>query len=512
MIMKVSLQLIVLALATIDGDASPQAWSLFDSTNAVSGKHDSNVTYFSSIASAQVCESLADAHNTSIFTWCDHTCDDPYALTCALRMDGSWQTVSQKGHTSGFKGVPQPTPKPTPVPSVPACSLNGVLNSSGVCQCDNGWTGALCGQLALVPAEPLSSQVSAGAALTTDNGIANATWGMSVVGPLSGVYHGYMTEIANSCGLADYASASQVIHMTASSPLGPWVRRGVALAGFAHNPQAILTANGTVILFHIGTEEQPGCLLDCRGTAPSGTNPHPPKPRPANCNSSLSHSASLAVAASPFGPFTRYPYIFGESAGTNPAPHLEPNGTLIVALRRGTSMFQHIYIGNVNSIVGPWKRVEGTVVSTAAGSLHTYEEDPFLFKNTRGWHMLTRRSVADAGAGAGGEIGSCPDACRVQSGCVSPCVVGPGTCGGGHLYSTDLKVWFFGENVYGATGAADEQCNLLVRPNTQINLTSRERPTIFDDTATGKRYLFTGASVNMTMYYHSFTLVQEMQI
>ena len=47
----------------------------------------------------------------------------------------------------------------------------------------------------------------------------------SVVGPVAGVYHGYQTEIANHCLLGEYGIASQVVHLTSGSPLGPWARR-----------------------------------------------------------------------------------------------------------------------------------------------------------------------------------------------------------------------------------------------------------------------------------------------
>ena len=66
-----------------------------------------------------------------------------------------------------------------------------------------------------------------------------------------------MTEIANGCPLGDYSQASQIAHMTAPSPLGPWSRRGIALAGFAHNPQAVVAPNGSVLLFHSECPFQP---------------------------------------------------------------------------------------------------------------------------------------------------------------------------------------------------------------------------------------------------------------
>ena len=93
------------------------------------------------------------------------------------------------------------------------------------------------------------------------------------------MYHAYQTEIANECLLGEYGVASQVVHLTSTSVLGPWTRVGVALAGFAHNPQALLAPNGSVLLFHIGEQLAPGCLADCRGTPPEGSNPHPPRPR-----------------------------------------------------------------------------------------------------------------------------------------------------------------------------------------------------------------------------------------
>jgi hypothetical protein len=56
--------------------------------------------------------------------------------------------------------------------------------------CDKGWTGPKCGQLDLLPAPPLAAQVSAAAATSSDNSVANSTWGISVIGPIAGTYHG----------------------------------------------------------------------------------------------------------------------------------------------------------------------------------------------------------------------------------------------------------------------------------------------------------------------------------
>ena len=197
--------------------------------------------------------------------------------------------------------------------SLPPCSLNGQATGGAACKCDAGWTGPTCGQLDLMAAPPLAKQVTSLAATTTSNAVANSTWGMTVLGPDSdGTYHGYMTEIANACPLGDYGEASQVVHMTAAYPLGPWTRKAVALPGFAHNPQAVMAPNGSILLFHIGQQLPPGCLLDCRTP--------PLLPRPATCPK-MSHAASVAVADGFDGPWTRHSYILGASP-TNPAPFL----------------------------------------------------------------------------------------------------------------------------------------------------------------------------------------------
>jgi hypothetical protein len=80
-------------------------------------------------------------------------------------------------------------PPPPPPATEPPCSLNGELRG-GACVCDKGWTGPKCGQLDLLPAPPLAAQVSAAAATSSENSVANSTWGISVIGPIAGTYHG----------------------------------------------------------------------------------------------------------------------------------------------------------------------------------------------------------------------------------------------------------------------------------------------------------------------------------
>jgi len=94
--------------------------------------------------------------------------------------------------------------------------------------------------------------------------------------------------------------------------------------------------------------------------------------------------------------------------------------------------------------------------------------------------------------------------------------MGNALCGGGHLYSSDLLTWYFGENIYGDKGTAGEQCGLVIEADggglKKVQLSARQRPTVFMDGPGGPRYLFNGASAGATtMYYHSFTMVQRIR-
>eukprot|EP00040_Diaphanoeca_grandis_P002487 m.21872 g.21872 ORF g.21872 m.21872 type:complete len:499 (+) comp13590_c0_seq1:256-1752(+) len=473
-------------------------WCNYTNVNDVSNVHNASTVLIANVSSADLCQAHAIAKSAPAYTWHDGTVER-YAFACVLRVDGVWAPVAQTHHYSGLQvnantpcPPPPSPPTPPPTPNKPKCSLNGELNASGGCVCDAGWIGANCGQLNLDPAPTLSQQVTPNAAMTLNNTVANSTWGISVVGFVDGAYHGYMTEIANACELGDYGTASQVIHMSAPSPLGPWTRVGVALAGFAHNPQAFLAPNGSVVLFHIGAELPPGCLLNCT----TGAGPRPP-----SCPA-LTHDISVAVADSVNGPFRRFPYFLQRKL-TNPSAMLLENGTVVLVGRRATLSQQPTYIGNIDHIEGPWTAVNTVVIGAGA----IFEEDPFLYKGARGYHMLTHREVQSVEPIKSIEL---KDSGLTDGIGVPP--ITPAMCGGGHLFSPDLLTWWYGEDVYGQADTSVAQCMITFSPNIRTKLTSRQRPTVFEDVKNGARYLYNGASVNISEYSHSFTLVQQIKL
>jgi hypothetical protein len=172
-------------------------------------------------------------------------------------------------------------------------------------------------------------------------------------------------------------------------------------------------------------------------------------------------------------------------------------------------------VADVKHPEGPWTAVDATVVLPPDA---VYEEDPFLYRGRRGYHIITHRAVKttiataqDGGGGGGGAVSTREDTGTTlkEAGSRGYPPLGDQYCGGGHLFSPDLRTWWYGEAVYGQSDSADAQCMITFSGNIRTHLTSRERPTIFEDVKGGGRYLFTGASANVSMYVHSFTLVQQ---
>jgi hypothetical protein len=222
------------------------------------------------------------------------------------------------------------------------CSYNGRCIRSR-CVCFVGWQGADCHTLQLQPAARPSAQ-----AYCHFN---DSTWGATVLHE-QGTYHMWFSEMSNNCSLHMYGSVSRVVHATASSPEGPFVRQSVALPVFAHNPQ-VVRANGSFLLFHIGTTVDARCVPDCRPPGAASVQP------PSHCRNH-GHGTSVAIAQSAWGPWKRVDYILRDY--TNPSPYIFSNGSVLLAARR-----DGIHILRAKAWHGPYEHVAhvGKYVSDA---------------------------------------------------------------------------------------------------------------------------------------------------
>ncbi len=304
------------------------------------------------------------------------------------------------------------------------------------------------------------------------------SWGISVLAGDDGAWHGYMTELEGNCSLSSYSTTSRVLHLTAASPLGPWSFAGVALPAFAHNPQAVRDADGAWLLFHIGEQQPAGCRPACVGGKLVNTT---------GC-ASIPKGTSVARATSPYGPWERVPYILPNNE-TNPSAVVLSDGSILLTARRWEG---GVPIYTAPSWRGPYtQQAPAPVVYVGSGAPYAFDEDPFLFKNAGGWHMLTHREP-------NGDAGTC-SATKPNTEC---------RCTGGHMYAVDPVAgpWFVDiQPVY--------NCTLQLEAGGPLRLWARQRPTLVHANAIGGcPVLFTGASTDaVSQYYSSFSMFQRLE-
>ena len=208
------------------------------------------------------------------------------------------------------------------------CSYNGRC-SSGACICDPGWNGTRCASI---------RWSASGAHRAFNDSL--WTWGGSPVRGPDGLIHLFASELSNDCGVLHYCSNSRVVHLTATSPLGPFTRRTVALAprpppawdsGAVHGPTVHALPGGR------------GWALYYTGTRPNWNGTHP------NCTAGVdpnqgdrtTRRIGIATSASLYGPWTRRDAPIFEPADraagawdwldvSNPTPILFANGTALL--------------------------------------------------------------------------------------------------------------------------------------------------------------------------------------
>eukprot|EP01120_Amphizonella_sp_Union-15-10_P012506 TRINITY_DN5570_c0_g5_i1.p1 TRINITY_DN5570_c0_g5~~TRINITY_DN5570_c0_g5_i1.p1 ORF type:complete len:391 (+),score=81.17 TRINITY_DN5570_c0_g5_i1:73-1173(+) len=241
------------------------------------------------------------------------------------------------------------------------CFLNGVC-TSGICKCDYGWSGENCSLLNLAPAP------NVGAYGYSPN---VSSWG-GVPIKVGDIYHLYVAEMVDGCGLCTWGSNSRVVHATSDTLEGPYKFTNQALGVWSHNPEIAVDyskAEPTYLLFHIGT-----------GT---GGNPR-------NCNGKKTHldfNKKMAPDAggvfhtsnSPYGPWEPQAPEGLPSNCNNPSPYVFPNGTIYLVCTWETF--------RASTWKGPWERIP--FIFQGDGGRGNWE-DPFIWVDSRGnWKLLS---------------------------------------------------------------------------------------------------------------------------
>ena len=267
------------------------------------------------------------------------------------------------------------------------CSLNGVCGATRKCSCDPAWTGRHCDVLNVAPT-PKSS------------GYKNSTfasWGGNIIyDDEREEYHLFVAQFVNECPLGLWGSASSIVRATSSSFVGPFNYKETVINAFSHNPTIRKSPyDGRYYLFFIGSGDSTD-PPDCRST-PSTL-------------SSRSTSSSIHVSWSETltGPWSDpSPVEFTDTSEylcnghTNPSPHFNPDGSVYLAFQAGSC---HEQGHNTGALVGlaraeSWDKPfaltsPDPVTPIDWDPIHPVcwagvDEDPFLWLDERGFHILT---------------------------------------------------------------------------------------------------------------------------
>lgn len=147
-----------------------------------------------------------------------------------------------------------------------ACSFTGVC-VGGQCQCELGWKGDWCEQLDLLPATrdpsspPWIAPGSMGYNRLNDRGNWTSSWGGSVVRDDNGLYHMWVNELTNSCGMYYWMSNSVVRHATSPDPLTvPFEPREVVWPVWSTEPDVVRAPTGEYVAFFTSKIPTPSTL------------------------------------------------------------------------------------------------------------------------------------------------------------------------------------------------------------------------------------------------------------
>jgi hypothetical protein len=149
---------------------------------------------------------------------------------------------------------------------------------------------------------------------------------------------------------------------------GPFKKVATVVQHEAHNPQA-LEFEGSFYIFHIGSGASTTPIHDCDNDRAGMDVAEAPAP-------AVPMGSSLHKASSPAGPFLPVKQA-GVGSCNNPSPFRHPNGTLFLVCTWS--------IKRADRPEGPWAEV---MKLTPPPKNARHWEDPFLFIDARGFHIL----------------------------------------------------------------------------------------------------------------------------
>lgn len=241
-------------------------------------------------------------------------------------------------------------------------------------------------------------------------------WGSSVIKDDDGKYHIYVSRFPKTLPFhPGWMVASEIVHGTSDKPEGPYQFSDVALplrggqywdGHSAHNPR-IFKYGGKYYLIYMGSThpfEEPTydqLTLASKWCIVARSNKR----------------VGLAIADSPYGPWKRLdepilkpkPNTFYSYFTSNPSPIIQEDGSVLMIFK-GRSYLPDGKYSDMAMGVAYAPHIEGpyTVLNNDQPIFHVDKqgeaEDPFLWKDKRGYHIIFKDHVAKYTRERGGGV------------------------------------------------------------------------------------------------------------
>lgn len=241
-------------------------------------------------------------------------------------------------------------------------------------------------------------------------------WGSSVIKGNDGKYHMFVSRFPKSLPFhPGWMVASEIVHAISDTPEGPYKFSDIALPArgaqywdgrSTHNPRILEYQNKYYLIYMGSTHPFANPTYD-QLTLDSPW-----------CTVGRSNKRiGLAIADSPYGPWKRFdepilktkPNTFYSFLVSNPSPIIQEDGSVMMIFKGrtyvGDDKFSDMALGMAYapSIEGPY-----TVLNNGQPIFQVDEqgeaEDPFLWKDSRGYHAIFKDHVAKFTGEKGGGV------------------------------------------------------------------------------------------------------------
>lgn len=284
------------------------------------------------------------------------------------------------------------------------CWLNGDC-TNGLCDCDAAWDGDNCEILAELP----STQIWPNPSYPQPSNVSTlaSSWDATMIEDENGVFHAYFNVVcANFTWM--HVVGAVIVHTTGPSRSGPFTFSDVALAQQSFNPHITRLSDGSYVIAHQASGPDPTPTPLCTGDYPGTPVLHPWEvPRRSGSGSQgWAGVPALAHGRTPSGPWAQVNLTLPMSnnfTGGNWNPSLLPLGN-------ASSPVLLAYTAVAPAAVNPLGYASTIAVATAPawddGSQYTLyaqgsnggmtpfnvsAEDPFLWRDSRGFHLVFHR-------------------------------------------------------------------------------------------------------------------------